>query len=441
MPSANRIILASAGSGKTTMIVSEAAREDGCRSILVTYTNNSESELRTKANEICGCVPPQMRTATWFGFLLQHMVRPYQRAAYPGRVRGLAFVNGISAPRTREADTKRHYFKRPGDIYVDKVSKFACKLILETNGKPIDRLRRIVDRIYVDEAQDLAGYDLELIERLLDSEIEVVLVGDHRQATFKTNQSAKNKRFGRQGIIDKFEVWEADGRVSIEICNHSHRCVQEICEAADKLFPNMARTISLNDARTSHDGVFLVRQKDVGAYVEKYSPQTLRYNRRTKNVPGFPYNFGQSKGMTFERVLIFPHKPLERYCLTGKLEDAGNELPKVYVAMTRARQSVGIVVPNQNERGYCSDLRALTDGPTLSWAARPFSTTLLNLNDRQHHVLPSPLDRTVTKPLPARQPGTGWEKHWHYRTFYFEYIPKRNSKDHFYSVKDANSMD
>ena len=325
--------------------------EPSVRSALVTYTNNSEAELRTKTNGIYGCVPPHMRTTTWFGFLLQHMVRPYQRAAYPGRVRGLAFVNGTSAPWTKETDTKRHYFRGAGDLYVDKVSKFACKLIQETGGKPIDRLAQIVDRIYVDEAQDLAGYDLELIEQLLDSEIELVLVGDHRQATFKTNQSAKNKQFGGQRIIDKFAEWEADGKVSIEIHNHSYRCVQEICDAADKLFPDVAGTISRNHARTGHDGMFLVHQRDINAYVKEFSPQALRYNRLTKKVPGIPYNFGEAKGMTFDRVLIFPHKPLGKYCLTGKLEDAGNELPKIYVAMTRARQSVGIVVPNGTEMG------------------------------------------------------------------------------------------
>lgn len=351
MPSANRIILASAGSGKTTTIVSEAALEPCVRSALVTYTNNSEAELRTRANRICGCVPPHMRTATWFGFLLHHLVRPYQRAAYPGRVRGLAFVNGISARGTRETDTKRHYFRRPGDMYIDKVSKFACKLIRQTGGRPVARLAQIVDRIYVDEAQDLAGYDLELIESLLDSDIEVVLVGDHRQATFKTNQSAKNRRYGRQRIIDKFAAWEGGGRARIEIHNHSYRCVQEICDAADMLFPNVEGTISRNHTRTGHDGMFLVRQRDVGAYVERFSPQALRYNRGMKNVPGIPYNFGEAKGMTFERVLIFPHKRLETYCLTGKLEDAGKELPKIYVAMTRAQQSVGIVVPNGTEGG------------------------------------------------------------------------------------------
>ncbi|MDE0419762.1 MAG: hypothetical protein OXK76_02605 [Gammaproteobacteria bacterium] len=331
--------------------MSEATRERGVRSALVTYTNNSETELRSKANEIVGCVPPHLRTATWFGFLLQQMVRPYQHAIYPGRVRGLAFVNGMSARGIRETNTQRHYFGQHGDIYVDKVSKFACKLIRETGGKPVKRLAQIVDRIYVDEAQDLAGYDLDLIENLLDSDIDVVLVGDHRQATFKTNQSRKNSRYRKERIIDKFKDWQVEGKVTIEIHNHSYRCVQGICDAADKLFPNVEGTISRNHARTGHDGVFLVRQRDVDTYVDRFSPQTLRYNRGKKNVPGNPFNFGEAKGMTFERTLIFPHRPLETYCLTGKLADAGKELSKIYVAMTRARQSVGVVVPNHTTGG------------------------------------------------------------------------------------------
>ena len=296
MPSANRIILASAGSGKTTTIVSEAVREPGVRSALVTYTNNSEAQLRIKANKICGCVPPHLQTVTWFGFLLRHLVRPYQRAAYAGRVRSLAFVNGMSAIGTKESDTPLHYFGRPGEIYVDKVSKFACKLIRETDGKPLRRLTQILDRIYIDEAQDLAGYDLDLVEHLLDTDIEVVLVGDHRQATFKTNQSARNRRFGKERIIDKFEAWQVGGKVTIEIHNHSYRCVQDICDAADRLFPDVPGTNSKNEARTGHDGVFLVRQQDVGAYVERFAPQTLRYNRGKEERPRTSIQLRRSEG-------------------------------------------------------------------------------------------------------------------------------------------------
>jgi DNA helicase-2/ATP-dependent DNA helicase PcrA len=48
--------------------------------------------------------------------------------------------------------------------------------------------------------------------------------------------------------------------------------------------------------------------------------------------------------MTFERTLIFPHGPLRKFLVSAKLADAGKEIPKLYVAVTRARQSVAFVV-------------------------------------------------------------------------------------------------
>jgi len=245
----------------------------------------------------------------------------------------------------------RHYFSEDGEIYVDKISKFACKVMDVTGGRPLERLVQFLDRIYVDEAQDLSGFDLNVIEYLLSSDIEVVLVGDHRQATFRTSQSSKNKRFAFGRIIDQFREWERRQLVRICVQNHSYRCVQSICDVADQLFPEVPTTKSRNTRRTGHDGVFLVPERYRESYIRQYSPQPLRYSRRTKDVPGFPYNFGEAKGMTFERVLIYPHNRLLRYCRTGTLSDAGKELAKIYVAMTRARQSVGIVVPNTIESG------------------------------------------------------------------------------------------
>ena len=370
MPSTNRIILASAGSGKTTTIVSEAAREPGVRSALVTYTNNSEAELRIKANGICGCVPPHLRTATWFGFLLQHLIRPYQRAAYAGRVRGLALVNGMSARWTKEADTQRHYFGRPGDIYVDKVSKFACKLIRETGGKPVERLAQIVDRIYVDEAQDLAGYDLDLIERLLDSDIDVVLVGDHRQATFKTNQSAKNRRFGKQGIIDKFEAWQAGGRARIEIHNHSYRCVQEICDAADKLFPDVAGTISRNHTRTSHDGMFSRAPTGCRRLCAKILSSDIALQSPKEERPGNSIQFRRSEGDDVRARIDFSAQTVGDVLLDrqarGRREGTAENLrgDDPGAAECRHRRA------ERDGRGYCSGIPGLVSGPTRPWAMR-----------------------------------------------------------------------
>ena len=213
------------------------------------------------------------------------------------------------------------------------------------------RFERIFDKLYVDEVQDLSGYDLTLIEHIMQSNTEVVLVGDHRQATFTTHDGAKGKKYKRIGIIDKFKEWEKSGLSAIDYQSHSYRCIQQVCDFADGFFPAFPKTESRNTDRTEHDGIFLLEENFVSQYMQRFAPQPLRYNKTRGVESGSPINYGEAKGMTFDRVLIYPHRPLLKYLKTGNLTDAGKELAKIYVAITRARQSVTFVVPDGFESG------------------------------------------------------------------------------------------
>lgn len=354
MPSANRIIIASAGSGKTTTIVSEAAESPTLQCALITYTNNNSAELRTKAHELYGLVPVNMTTSTWYTFLLRHLVRPYQTALYGQRVSDVAMTNGRSAKFAAETDIGRHYFAGEGRIYLDKVTKFACKIIEKTKGAPLRRLEQIFDRIYVDEVQDIAAWDLELIAFLLDSDIEITMVGDVRQATYRTNNQAKNSTYSGPKILSKFVEWCDKPNTSIEYQAKSHRCVQAICDYSDSFYPELPKSQSHNKKITGHDGVFLVRETSIADYVKKFNPQSLRLRKTNAVIPGRPINYGAAKGMSFDRVLIFPHKKLLDVIKTGDISKLGSSTQtkaKVYVGITRARQSVGIVVPKSFKTG------------------------------------------------------------------------------------------
>lgn len=342
----NRIIVASAGSGKTSRIIEEVADAPDVRCAAVTYTTNNRSEIVAKAIGSLGYIPPNLTIDTWYAFLMKHFIRPYQRCFVDKRIMRLKFVNTQSALYIPEARIVQHYFDQNGQIYIDKVSKFACAVIKKTDGAPLARFQKIFGRLYIDECQDLAAYDLNLVEALLASDVEVVLVGDHRQATYSTNNAQKNKAFRRAAVIDKFNEWHKVGLCGIEFQNVSHRCIQSICDFADLLNPDLPVTKSLNETVTDHDGVFAVRIGNVDEYMHHFAPQTLRYNRAQRAVLGRPINYGEAKGMTFERTLIYPHGPLMKYLSTGNLKDAGKEIPKIYVAITRARQSAAFVVPN-----------------------------------------------------------------------------------------------
>lgn len=341
------IVLAAAGSGKTTTAVKLACENTQKRTALITYTLNGRSELEARAYREFGAVPPQVTIATWYSFVLTHFVRPYQNHLHERRIDTINFERApTSRRRFRKSQVAGYYFSSPKRIWSDRATDFACSVIDETDGLPISRVQRIFDRIIVDEAQDLAGWDLELIEHLLKSTVEMALIGDHRQATFLTNDNPKNRKFAGEKIIDKFAEWERVDLVEIKHQSHSHRCVQSICDFADQFFPDCEPTTSHNQDVTGHDGVYLVRQADVERYFETFAPQTLQWSKAGRARVGSPINFGDSKGMTFERVLIYPHAKFQKFLKTGHMDLEGQSKTKTYVAVTRARKSVAIVVPD-----------------------------------------------------------------------------------------------
>ena len=56
-------------------------------------------------------------------------------------------------------------------------------------------------------------------------------------------------------------------------------------------------------------------------------------------------NFGISKGLTFDRVLIRPTEKIMDFLKYGSIPEKAKE--KLYIAITRARYSVGFIVPNE----------------------------------------------------------------------------------------------
>lgn len=345
VPSANRIVLASAGSGKTTGIVQEACGDAKGRSALITYTLNGRGELSDKAYEHFGAIPPNVSIGTWYSFVLTHFVRPYQNHLYDPRVGAINF-NRVPVRPIKKTDTRQFFFSSPGRIWRDRVTDFARQVIEKTQGLPLRRIERIFGRIYVDEAQDLSGWDLELVEHLLKCATEIILVGDHRQATYSTNDNPKNKAYAGEKIVRKFEEWQRLGLVEIEHLAISRRCNQAICDFADQLFPASPKATSLNKEVTGHDGVFLLTADNLARYCDAFDPQPLRYSKATAVAHGKPLNFGEAKGMTFKRTVIYPHGPFQKYLKTGHLDLAGQSLTRTYVAVTRARYSVAIVVPS-----------------------------------------------------------------------------------------------
>jgi len=227
-------------------------------------------------------------------------------------------------------------------MFRNGVSEFACQANERSDGLVTNRLAEMYDRVYVDEVQDLAGYDLDLLDLLFDSPIEVTLVGDPRQATFATNTSRRNQGYKGSSIVDWLS--KRKSRCLVEERCESYRCNQAICDFADALYPSLPKTVSKNAELTGHDGIFAIKSAEVADYVKQYDPTVLRYSKTTDAHGLAALNFGLSKGSTFDRVLIFPTSKMVEYYRTRDLGAAG-DIPKLYVAVTRAKHSVTFVIP------------------------------------------------------------------------------------------------
>lgn len=343
MPSASRIVIAAAGGGKTTRIVDQALSTTTGITALVTYTRNNVNEIRLKIHERSRATPSHVEVVSWYTFLLHELARPYQSAMHSRRIDGIFWTEGQSVIYVPEAHTSAHYFSDDHLIYSDKISKFICACDAKSDGLVMQRLRQRFAHIIIDEIQDMAGYDLDLLELMLRSNVKVTFVGDHRQATFATNNAPKNKAFRGPTIIKKFEAWKKAGLVSIDYECDTYRCNQAIADLGDSFFPTEPKTKSLNGTITGHDGVFIVKSADVDAYMRQFAPQVLRYSAATKCEHREVMNFGESKGLTFDRVLIYPHGLAKKWLKTGNLAHVARSAAKMYVASTRARYSVAFV--------------------------------------------------------------------------------------------------
>jgi len=284
----------------------------------------------------------------WFAFLLRHCIRPYLPLQFSGqRLRGLNFDGDPG----RFASGVSRFFDAEGRAYRRHLSKLAFDVSVASKGAVVDRLSHIYDEIYIDEVQDLTGCDLRIVEQLMRaSGFDIYMVGDVRQSVFDTNPQDPNLRQYRGvKMLDWFELHRNAGLLDVEHNVETWRANQAIANFSDTLFPaafSFAATVSKQTDATTHDGVFAITAADVSAYLDRFAPQPLRDSTATAREVNLPFrNFGKVKGLTFDRVIIYPTSTITRF-LTNGTELAPKTACGLYVAVTRAKYSVAFVVPD-----------------------------------------------------------------------------------------------
>lgn len=347
----NRVILAVAGSRKTQSIVDACSMgATGVRRLALTFTQTGQAELEGRLRSACppGAAPEVMG---WYAFLLRHCVRPYLPLQFPDqRLRGLNFEGDPG----RYSKGVRRFFDADGRAYRLHLSKLAYEASDASKGAVVDRIAHIYDEIYIDEVQDLTGCDLHIVEQLMNAaDLDVHMVGDVRQSVFDTNPQDPNlKQYRGVNMLNWFDLHQRSGLLEVTQNAVTWRANQLIASFSDTLFPatfTFDPTVSNQGQTTDHDGVFAIAEPDVSAYLQRFHPQPLRERITTARDVDLPFrNFGKVKGLTFDRVLIYPTSTITRF-LTSGTQLAPRTACGLYVAVTRAKHSAAFVVPDPSQ--------------------------------------------------------------------------------------------
>lgn len=327
-----RVIFAVAGSGKTTHLISRLSFDK--RALIITYTENNHSHLRTSIIKKFGTIPSNITLMTYFTFLHGFCFRPFMQNEM--NTRGLNFRR--PPQRNYPLTERKRYRDSNGRLYHNRLAK-----LIEVEGLlPAVRARieRFYDALYVDEVQDFGGHDFNLLLEVSAANAEMLFVGDFYQHTFDTSRDGSvNSSLHKD--ITKYEKRFAQAKIKVdkETLSKSWRCGTTIC---DLIRAHLRIKIDAHEDRVSE-----IVKVDTQALADRlHGDQNivkLFYEEHSK-YGCYSQNWGASKGQDhyMDVCVVLNAKAWKQY-QDGKLHEAVPQTRnRLYVAFSRARGSVYI---------------------------------------------------------------------------------------------------
>lgn len=321
------VIFSVAGSGKTSLIIEGLSFAQ--RALIVTYTENNYRHLRNRIIQKFGMLPPNITLTTYFSFLHGFCYRPLMQLKLG--TRGINFRRPPN--RQFRLDDLNRYRDDSGRLYHCRLAKLLQ--VVEAIPDVRARLERFYDHLYVDEVQDFAGHDFNLLLEISQANIGITFVGDFHQHTFDTSRDGAINNNLHDDVV-RYEKRFRDVGITVdkETLSCSWRCTKMVCDfiSAKLQIPmgaheeRVSRIITVDDqeqANLLHADptivkLFLSEHYKYGCYSE---------------------NWGASKGMDhFNDVCVVMGPGIWKDYLAERLHQANPQTRnKLYVACTRAR--------------------------------------------------------------------------------------------------------
>lgn len=329
-----RLILAVAGSGKTTHIINKLSENK--RSLLVTYTTNNYDNLNNRIDEkFEGHCPSGISVMTYFEFLYNFCYKPFLFDVY--KTKGLCFDPNPN--RFIKKDSYKFYFTPDRLIYSNRLS-----LLLEERGLiPFiqERITEFFDEFIIDEVQDLAGRDFSFLERLMTTDINMLFVGDFYQHTYDTSRDGSVNKTLHDDINEYIKRFTNHGfYLDDETLNYSWRCTSEVCN-----FISEELGINIKSNRTDHSTIEYITDPElISQFLSDQGIAKLHY-QKSYIYGETHYNWGSTKGQDcYEDICVLLNKNTMKMFKAGKLSGLPPSTKnKLYVALTRAHGSVYLI--------------------------------------------------------------------------------------------------
>jgi superfamily I DNA/RNA helicase len=330
------VVFAVAGSGKTRMLIESLSLERKC--LILTFTDNNLVNLRSRVMQKFGYVPHTITLATYFSFLNSFCYRPLFAMA----IKTKGFNWDVPPARTLKfsRDSVNYYVDGTQRIYYGRLALFLEKW--KAIPDIVGRVEKYFDSFLVDEVQDFAGHDFNLLSAVVAaSSVDVLLVGDFYQHTFDTSRDGATNK----SLHDDYAKYRDRFRkIGIEIDDQSliksHRCAPAICD-----FVNAQLGIEMRAHGEQEALVEMV--SDQGRADELFADDAtvkLFYSESGK-YRCHSLNWGGSKGLDhfIDVCVVLPDNVAKAYKKGNLKTLPASTRNKLYVACTRANRHLYLV--------------------------------------------------------------------------------------------------
>lgn len=345
-----KIILATAGSGKTYYIANDFLADSSV--LLISFTNGNVENIRKEIRiRFDGIIPDNIMILTFDSFVYNFLLRPFEPIMKFKNFesRGVEVkanpVTDTQDWRYQKKDNPYHFLTQSGKYYVSRMSKLFMEHNSEFKKKTLRRIERYFDAIYFDEFQDYTCFDYKVMDYILKNiKVNAFAVGDIFQSGVTPIR--------HKGVKDA--SWPFNKIESIkDLCNITHKKIEidstvllntrRVSENICKLIRDNMNIEIYSQSESTGKYFFIEDETQIDSLMNNEKVVKLIWNMANQQKYGKNFvNWSYSKGDTYDDTCVI---------LTGKTDklekwsdiDSVSTRNKLYVALTRSKGNLYLV--------------------------------------------------------------------------------------------------